>query len=133
MNMETLMNPYTGEVVDSPSQIKEIWEEASRQEKSAKAAKDWCKKAMDYIDVPLNEDLGGGMGFVEVQRRNFDYDKTILRQQFDQDELEPFFKIDKKSFESYLEEQDEERRKFAKGAIVESSKPTVYYQLKKVI
>lgn len=127
-----MINPQTGEIIDSPDQLVKLWVEATAAEKEAKKTLDFCKDALFELDIPLKVPVYKGYGVVQVERRNLKYDKSALRKVLDEDMIEVFSEIDKVSLEKWLKEAGSDFAKDAKECLVEKSPPTKYFQLKKL-
>lgn len=109
--MITATNKHTGEVVNLPTdtleQIVEAWRVAQEYAKTAESLKDQLKQLVPkYVD-DVSEPINGFMFRVSnVQRMN--YDKSKLREVFDEDTLDLMLKPDKPAIDRYLKENLEQ-------------------------
>lgn len=111
--MITVTNEATGEVIELPDEtyadVITSWMIATQYEKVGKAIKDKLKKLVPkYVnDKGLSEPVNGVMFRHSVIQRK-SYDKSVMRQIFDEDTLDLLLKPDKKLVDNYLKDHLEE-------------------------
>ena len=136
--MITATNKHTGEVINLPSdtleQIVEAWRIAQEYAKTAEALKDQLKRLVPkYVD-DVSEPINGYMFRVSnVQRMN--YDKSKLREVFDEDTLDILLKPDKTAIDRYLKENLEqigEDSTWIRRSMIPEGKPYTVIKLERL-
>lgn len=109
----TATHKTTGETVDGEinniSDLINMWRLASEYEKLATNLKDQMKKILpNYLNEDGKSEEVDGYRFTStnVQRRN--YDKSVMREVFDEDTLDLLLKPDKTLIDKYLKEHLED-------------------------
>jgi hypothetical protein len=106
-------NRISGEVVelevkDLPSLI-EAWKVAQEYAKTAEQLKDQLKQLVgNYVDDNGNSEEHDGYKFRVSAVQRMTYDKSRLRQVFDEDTLDLFLEPNKTAIDKYLKEHVEE-------------------------
>lgn len=138
--MITATNKATGELIelkaDTLPEIVEAWRIASEYDKAATSLKDQLKKLVpEFInDKGVSEEYKG-YAFRSSGVQRWTYDKAILRQVFDEDQLDLFLKPVKKDVDDYLkqhlEELGEDSTKL-RNAMIPDGKPYSVIKLEKL-
>lgn len=138
--MITATNEATGELIelkaDTLPEIVEAWRIASEYDKAATSLKDQLKKLVpEFInDKGVSEEYKG-YAFRSSGVQRWTYDKAILRQVFDEDQLDLFLKPVKKDVDDYLkqhlEELGEDSTKL-RNAMIPDGKPYSVIKLEKL-
>lgn len=117
-------------------EIVEAWRIASEYDKAATSLKDQLKKLVpEFInDKGVSEEYKG-YAFRSSGVQRWTYDKAILRQVFDEDQLDLFLKPVKKDVDDYLkqhlEELGEDSTKL-RNAMIPDGKPYSVIKLEKL-
>jgi hypothetical protein len=136
----TATNKATGEVVElqagTPEEIVEAWRIAQEYDKTAVALKDQLKKLVPSIvgTRGVSEPIGNYQFRVSpIQRMT--YDKSVMREVFDEDTLDLFLKPDKPAVDKYLKENLEslgEASTTLRQAMIPDGKPYQTIRLEKL-
>ena len=137
--MIRVVNTYTGEIEEfphsSPEDIVESWKQISNQIKALERAKDKLKQFVPNIldNNDTYENNGYRFRMSTIQRYN--YDKSIMRQVFDEDLLDTLLKPDKTLIDNYIKDNLEtltEGSTLLRNSMVEDGKPYQVIKLEKV-
>jgi hypothetical protein len=138
--MITATNKVTGEVVELPTdtdeQIVSAWNIAREYERFASVLKDQLKGLVpNLVDHKgISQPINGYMFRVSnIQRYN--YDKSVLRQQLDEDTLDLFLVPDKTAIDKYLKENLEqlsEASTVIRNAMIPTGKPYQVIKLERL-
>lgn len=110
--MISITNQFTGEIyevnTDTPEQIRDSWILAQSLEKSATKIKDKLKPFVaNLIEANGTKEIGDyAFRQSTIQRQN--YDKSVLREIFDEDLLDLFLEPNKTAIDKYIKENVEE-------------------------
>lgn len=111
--MITATNKATGEVIELPSETLEevvaAWRVAQEYSKAADALKDQLKKLVpQYIDHTNRSAECSNFQFKVNSIQRMTYDKSVLRNNLDEDTFDVLMKVDKTAVDRYLKENLEE-------------------------
>jgi hypothetical protein len=128
-----LFNPLNGKEVSTPEDVVKLWVQVKKKKKEVDELSNFCKSALNFINVPIGTPVHKNMGLERKERRNISYDKSIIRSIVqDEDTVELLTSIDKKKLKGWYEENGGEfKKEIEEKAVFEESKPTVFFQLKK--
>jgi len=109
----TATNKATGEVVEleanTPEQIVQAWQIAQEYEKTSKALKDQLKKLVpDFVGDRGTSDPIGNFQFRVNSIQRMTYDKSIMRNVFDEDTFDLLLEPNKAAVDNYLKEHIDE-------------------------
>lgn len=138
--MITATNKATGEVIELPSetleQVVEAWKIAQEYDKAAKALKDQLKMIVpEYIRQANRSDEVNNYQFKVNVVQRMGYDKSVLRQNLDEDTFDVLMKPDKTAVDKYLKENLEELGEAShiiRASMVADGKPYEVIKLEKL-
>lgn len=105
--MLSVVNKVSGEVMEFDTSSKEAIVEAYRYaqelDKLSKKVKDELKKLVPMLlDEQGRSPIIGDYQFKQYETQRTTYEKSVLRQVFDEDTMDLFLKVHKKSVDDYL-------------------------------
>lgn len=107
--MITATNKATGELIElpvsTPLEIVKAWKIAQEYEKTSEALKAQLKELVPNLvgEKGVSEPIDGSVFRIShIQRMA--YDKSVVRQEFDEDTFDLFTKIDKAALNQYIKE-----------------------------
>lgn len=111
--MITAINKATGEVIELPSdtleQIMDAWKVAQEYDKAAKSLKDQLKMLIpEFVDHTNKSEEVSNFQFKINSIQRMTYDKSVLRENLDEDTFDVLMKPDKGAVDKYLKENAEE-------------------------
>jgi hypothetical protein len=127
------MTELQTEFADQEDLIK-AWKQASEAEKMAKKQIDICKKSCLVVDVELNTPIYGEIGVKESTRTTRKVKLADIRDDFTDDDLALFTKVEIGKLEKFMNEalengdRDEDEYNMIMDR-VENDKTTTFYQL----
>lgn len=138
--MITAVNKGTGEVIELPAdtleQVVEAWKIAQEYDKAAKALKDQLKLIVpEFIENNNRSPEVGNVQFKINSVQRMTYDKSVLRQNLDEDTFDVMMKPDKPAIDKYLKENLEELGEAShiiRAAMVADGKPYEVIKLEKL-
>jgi glutamine synthetase type III len=134
------INKVTGEVINLPTRtfddIVSAWQFASAYEKTAKELKNQLKLQVPiYINSNGLSDEWHGQAFRMSNVQRMTYDKTVLRDNVDEDTFDTLTIVDKSLTDTYLKENLEslgERSTIIRSAMIPLGKPYTVIKLEKL-
>lgn len=140
MNVSAV-NKASGEVielsVDTFEQLVGAYNTAKEYEKVATTLKDQLKKIIPaFLDEKGKSKISpDGYQFKRYETQRTTYNKSALRQVFDEDTIDLFLKVNKSSVDSYMKEHDMQPEEVAilKAALEPDGSVSVVTRLDKVV
>lgn len=134
------VNKATGEVVeleaDSLEQVVSAWRVAQEYDKTAKALKDQLKELVPkFVSSKGMSEDADGFAFRVSNVQRMTYDKSVLRNNLDEDTFDVLMKPDKTAVDKYLKDNLEalgEASTVIRSAMVADGKPYQVIKLERL-
>jgi hypothetical protein len=134
------INEATGEVIELPTntleEVVNAWQIAQQYDKAATSLKDQLKELVPkYLSDNGRSDEVSNYQFKSNTVQRMTYDKTVLRQQLDEDVFDLMMKPDKQAVDKYLKENIEvlgDASTVIRQAMITDGKPYQVIKLEKL-